>query len=132
MTVQGRVALRNDLISWLREIRGDLDSNAAEAAQEAGEAGRDAIRHVIETTESGLSPGKPDRILTGHMHERADFRVSRKGHTTRLEIGWLDQKASEKYFNAQEYGLGRVSFGMNSLLAAGFEARRVLTDRKYL
>jgi hypothetical protein len=48
-----------------------------------------------------------------------------------VQIGWLDQKSDEKYFNAQEYGLGPVAFGMNALLAAGFEAKRALEDRKY-
>lgn len=132
MTVQGRVTLRSDLIGYLRGIRGEFDSEALKAAQEAGEAGRDAIRHTIETTESGLRPGKPDRILTGHMHERADFKVTQSGHTTRLQIGWLGMKKAENYFEAQEYGLGRVTFGMHALLAAGFEAKRVLTDRKFM
>lgn len=131
MTVEGRVALRNDLISWLRDIRGELDSKAVEAGLEAGKAGRDAMRHIIETTESGLAPGKPDRILTGHMWRRADYRVSRTGHTTRVQVGWLDMKADEKYFEAQELGLGQVSFGMHALLAAGFEAKRTLEDKRY-
>lgn len=131
MTVAGRVELRNGLTDWLREIRGELDSRAVESGLEAGKAGRDAIRHVIETTESGLSPGKPDRILTGHMWERADYRVSRTGHTTRVQIGWLDMKADEKYFEAQELGLGRVTFGMHALLAAGFEAKRTLENKRY-
>lgn len=132
MTVQGRVQLRNDLTDWLRGIRGELDSKAVEAGLEAGRAGRDAIRHVIETTESGLAPGKPNRILTGHMWERADYRVSRTGHTTRVQIGWLDMKNDEKYFEAQELGLGPVTFGMHALLAAGFEAKRTLADRKFM
>lgn len=132
MTVQGRVGLRNDLVGFLREIRGDFKESALEAATEAGEAGRDAIRHTIETTASGLKPGKPDRVLTGHMRDRADFKVTQTGHTTRLQIGWLGMKKAENYFEAQEYGLGRVSFGMHALTAAGFEAKRVLTDKRFM
>lgn len=131
MTVQGRVALRNGLLGFLREIRGDLKDNALEAAREAGEAGRDSMRHTIETTPSGLSPGKPNRILTGHMWDRTDYRVTQAGNTTRVQIGWMNVKNAEKYFEAQEKGLGPVQGAMHALTKAQMEAQRVLKDKGF-
>lgn len=131
MTVQGRVQLRNDLISWLREIRGDLKDNALEAGLEAGEAGRDSMRNTIATTPSGLSPGKPNRILTGNMWDKSNYRVTQAGNTTRVQIGWLGIKAADNYFEAQEYGLGQVEFGMYALTKAELEAKRVLKDKGF-
>lgn len=131
MTVAGRVELRNGLTDWLREIRGDLKDNALEAALEAGEAGRDSMRNTIATTPSGLSPGKPNRILTGHMWDRSDYRVTQTGQTIRVQIGWLGTRKAEEYFIAQEEGLGKVAFGMNALTKAQLEAQRVLKNKGF-
>lgn len=131
MTVEGRVTLRNDLIGWLREIRGDFQDNALEAGLEAGETGRASMRNTIETTPSGLAPGKPNRILTGHMWDRADYKVTKSGHTVRVQVGWMGQKQAEDYFTAQEYGLGPVQGAMNSLVKAELEIKRVLKDKGF-
>lgn len=131
MTVEGRVALRNGLIGWLREIRGEFQDNALEAGLEAGEKGRDAMRHSIENTPSGLSPGKPNRILTGNMWDKADYKVTKTGHTVRVQVGWLGMKKDDHYFEDQEYGLGPVQGAMNALVHAEIVVRNELKERGF-
>lgn len=131
MTVQGRTELRDGLLRFLRGIRGDLNDRALEAGLEAGEAGRGVIRKTIETTPSGLSPNKPNRILTGHMWDRADYKVTQVGRTVRVQMGWIDAKAFESYFKDQEEGLNGVRFGMHALTKAQIEAKRILKDKGF-
>lgn len=131
MTVDGRTALRDGLLGFLRGIRGDLNDRALEAGLEAGEAGRGVIRKTIETTPSGLSPGKPNRILTGHMWDRADYKVTQVGRTVRVQMGWLNTKGDEKYFRDQEEGLNGVLFGMHALTKAQIEAKRILKNKGF-
>lgn len=131
MTVEGRVQLRNDLVSWLREIRGELQDNALEAGLEAGEKGMQAMRTTIEHTPSGLSPGKSNRILTGNMWDKTTYKVSQSGHSVRVQVGWLNVKAADRYFEAQELGLGPVTFGMHALTHAEIVVKNELKNRGY-
>lgn len=127
--VSGRTELRADLIKWLREGRKEFNDFALEMGLDAGEKARDSMRNTIETTPSGLAPGKPNRILTGAMWDAADYSVTQSGYKVRVKHGWL--RSRKKYFLHQELGTGGVAFGMYGLTKAQQEAIKLIEDRKF-
>lgn len=127
--VEGRVQLRTDLLKWLKEGRQEFNDFALELGLDAGEKARDSMRNTIETTPSGLAPGKPNRILTGAMWDAADYSVTQAGYKVRVRHGWL--KSRKRYFLDQELGTGGVAFGMYGLTKAQQEAIKLIEDRKF-
>lgn len=127
--VEGRTQLRSGMLKWLQEIRQDFNDSALELALDAGELARDSMRNTIETTPSGLVPGKNNRILTGAMWDAVDYSVTATGNKFRVKHGWLHSR--KKYFLAQELGTGPVAFGMYGLTKAQMEAIKLIEDRKF-
>lgn len=127
--VEGRTKLRTDLRNWLTENRKEFNDFALELGLDAGELARDSMRNTIETTPSGLAPGKPNRILTGAMWDAADYSVTQSGYKVRVRHGWL--RSRKRYFLDQELGTGGVAFGMYGLTKAQQEAINLIQDRKF-
>lgn len=60
-------------------------------------------QYVIASTPSGLSPGKPDRILTGDMWAAVDHTpVNTSRGRASVRVGWV--KELKDYFKFQETG----------------------------
>lgn len=127
--VGGRTELRAGLQNWLKENRQEFNDFALELGLDAGEKARDSMRNTIETTPSGLAPGKPNRILTGAMWDAADYSVTQTGYKVRVKHGWI--KSRKRYFLDQELGTGGVAFGMYGLTRAQEEAIKLIQDRKF-
>lgn len=127
--VDGRTKLRANLKGWLTENRKEFNDFALELGLDAGELARDSMRNTIETTPSGLAPGKDNRILTGAMWDAADYSVTQAGYKVRVRHGWL--RSRKKYFLDQELGTGGVAFGMYGLTKAQQEAINLIRDRKF-
>lgn len=126
--IVGRKEVNDGLRSWLMELEKGVNADAQEAALEAGIRGQAMMEHVIDTTESSLSPGKPNRNWTFKMRNSLDSRVNRRGTTITVEAGWLYTK--EGYFLLQEYGgtLGDKDItAMNALLAGHNEMLKTLS-----
>jgi len=127
--VEGRTQLRADLQNWLKENRQEFNDFALELGLDAGEKARDSMRNTIETTPSGLAPGKPNRILTGAMWDAVDYSVTQTGYKVRVKHGWL--RSRKRYFMDQELGTGGVAFGMYGITKAQEEAIKLIQDRKF-
>jgi hypothetical protein len=82
---------------------------------------------TVETTPSGLRPGKPDRVWTGHMRDEIRAEpVTSGGGVVKGVWGWPD---AEAYFNYQETGeaTGLKSIPpMHALLSSFIWAREEL------
>lgn len=100
--IEGRKEFNDSLQSWLMGLEKDMNKDVQEAALEAGVRGQAMMEHVIDTTESSLSPGKPNRNWTFNMRNSLDSKVGRRGTTISVETGWLDNK--EGYFLLQDDG----------------------------
>lgn len=94
---------------------GQVETLFDEAAQD----GAADIRRSVETTPSGIVPGKPDRIWTGNMRDSVKGEVEVRKDSIKASWGWLDvSSADAEYIFLQEYGGERVATGMHSLWAS--------------
>lgn len=100
--IEGRKAFNDGLRDWLMELEKGVNRDAQEAALEAGIRGQAMMEHVIDTTDSSLSPGKPNRNWTFNMRNSLDSKVNRRGTTISVEAGWLNNR--EGYFQLQDKG----------------------------
>ena len=126
--IVGRKEVNDGLQSWLMGLEKDMNRDVQEAALEAGVRGQAMMEHVIDTTESSLSPGKPNRNWTFNMRNSLDSKVGRRGTTISVEAGWLYNK--ESYFQLQDKGgkLGdRIITPMNALMAGHNEMLKTLS-----
>lgn len=121
--------IRDGLFAQLVEAEAAVKADAQEAALEAGIAGEEMVRWVIDHTPSSLSPGKDNRNWTFAMNHAVDSKVDRNGNTITVRAGWLNEQ--ELYFLLQEYGAtmpdGRHITPMNALMAAHVEMLKTLT-----
>ena len=127
--VDGRTQLRKDVGAWLDNNRKEFNDFALELGLDAGELAMNSMKRTIETTPSGLVPGKGNRILTGYMHDSATYSVTQSGFKVRVKHGWLYRR--KRYFLDQELGQGAVSFGMFGLTKAQEEAVNLVKNRKF-
>ena len=120
---------RLPLRTFLNEVEKDLNKRIMETALQAAETGAEHIRDAIRTTPSGLVPGKSNRIWSGHMLERVDSQVYKRGDTIVARAGWQNVRSSEKYFKMQDLGLGPVAFGMHAITGAQRLMEKELKDK---
>lgn len=114
----GHQNITKGLFQMLMQAERNVNADTQEAALEAAIAGQEAIKRTIDTTESSLSPGKPNRNWTFHMNQSVDADVRRTGTTIRIRAGWI--KTKEAYFLIQEDGgtvHGTTITPMNALFA---------------
>jgi len=126
--LEGYKNITDGLFQQLLAAERGIKTDAQEAALEAAIAGEEMVRHIIDTTESSLSPGKDNRNWTFHMRQAVDSDVRRNGNTITARIGWL--KDQEFYFLIQEYGgdvSGKTVTPMNALMAGHTEMLKTLT-----
>lgn len=126
--IVGRKEVNDGLQSWLMGMEKTMNADVQEAALESGVRGQALMEHTIDTTESALSPGKPNRNWTFNMRNSLDSKVKRTGTTITIEAGWLGNK--EDYFLVQEYGgdLGnRHISAMHALMAGHDEMLKTLS-----
>ena len=126
--IVGRKEVNDGLQSWLFGLERNMKADVQEAALEAGDRGQKMMEHTIDTTESALSPGKPNRNWTFNMRNSLDAKVDQRGLTISVTIGWLQNK--EDYFLVQEHGgdVGnRHITAMNSLVAGHDEMLKTLS-----
>lgn len=124
----GYKSITDGLFQQLLAAEKGVKADAQEAALEAAIAGQEMVKHIINTTESSLSPGKDNRNWTFHMNQSVDSEVRRNGNTITARIGWL--KDQEFYFLVQEYGGdvgGKTVTPMNALMAGHVEMLKTLT-----
>jgi len=121
--------ITDGLFAQLVQAEKNVKTDAQEAALEAGIAGEEQIRFIIDHTASSLRPGKDNRNWTFAMKQAVSSDVQRNGNTISIRIGWL--KEQELYFLLQEYGAdmpdGRTVTPMNALIAGQVEMLKVLT-----
>lgn len=126
--IVGRKEVNDGLRSWLMDLEKGVNRDTQEAALEAGVRGQAMMEHVIDTTDSALSPGKPNRNWTFNMRNSLDSKVDRRGTTISVQAGWLHNK--EGYFLLQEHGgkLGDKDItAMNALMAGHNEMLKTLS-----
>ena len=114
---------------FLNDAEKSFKRDVLREAQESAEVGADLVRYLIRTTPSGLSPGKQNRIWTGHMLERVDTQVFKRGETITIRAGWQNVSSKEKYFKAQDLGTNGVAFGMHAITSAQKTIERELKNR---
>lgn len=94
------------------------------------EEARDDMVNTVETTPSGLKPGKGDRVWTGNMRDTVSTKpVTSGGGKIVGEWGWF---TPEEYIRYQEYGkaAGRHPIPpMHALLKSVIKARQELQAR---
>lgn len=96
-----------------------------EIMQHVAEDGAEEVRRIIETTPSGIVPGKPDRIWTGQMHEAVGFDPLRvEDRKVTATFGWVG--TVEEYYLLQEAGVGYVQTPMHAILGAFIKQREEL------
>ena len=121
--------ITDGLFAQLVQAEKNVKTDAQEAALEAGIAGEEQIRFIIDHTASSLRPGKDNRNWTFAMNHAVSSDVQRNGNTISIRIGWL--KEQELYFLLQEYGAdmpdGRTVTPMNALIAGQVEMLKTLT-----
>jgi hypothetical protein len=121
--------ITDGLFAQLVQAEKNVKTDAQEAALEAGIAGEEQIRFIIDHTASSLRPGKDNRNWTFAMKQAVSSDVQRNGNTISIRIGWL--KEQELYFLLQEYGAdmpdGRTITPMNALMAGQVEVLKTLT-----
>lgn len=105
--------LRNFVENVDNKFHGGIHRVTADMERQA----KDTIQEFVRTTPSGLSPGKPDRIWTGAMHDNADARTRKTGDSYTIEYGWFGGFGNGDYVKDQELGSGDVAFGMHSFHA---------------
>lgn len=128
----GHQSITKGLFAQMMGLERKIKADVQEAALEAAIAGEKEIKHIIDTTESSLSPGKMDRNWTRNMRDSVDSRVDRKGNTITIRVGWIKNK--ETYFLLQNDGTDLVRNGvttiitpMNALMAGHEEMLKTLT-----
>lgn len=117
------------LTGFLNEVEKQFNRDVMSTARETAEAGAEHVRNAIRTTPSGLVPGKTNRIWSGHMLERVNTQVFKRGDTITIRAGWQNVRSSESYFKAQDLGLGNVAFGMHSITGAQRLMEKNLKDK---
>ena len=122
--------LRPTMNKFTAGIGGTLRVQSQRTAIRAGIAAQQAMRHVIETTPSDISEGKPDRVDTGYMRDRVDHNTTFRHQRYEVKFGWLQSR--KKYFLVQDqggiaFGKFQVS-GMFALRAGLRAAQRVLEE----
>lgn len=118
----GYQSIRDGLFQMLMQAERNVTRDSQEAALEAAIAGEAMIKHVIDTTESSLSPGKSNRNWTFNMNHSVDSDVKRNGTSITVRAGWINNQ--EAYFLLQNDGGDLVRNGvtttitpMNALMA---------------
>lgn len=128
----GHQSITKGLFAQMLGLERKIKSDTQEAALEAAIAGEEMVKHIIDTTESSLSPGKMDRNWTHNMNDSVDSRVDRRGNTISIRVGWIRNK--ETYFLLQNDGTDLIQNGrvttitpMNALMAGHEEMLKTLT-----
>lgn len=129
--VDNRKALTEGLAKWVRNLGTDLNDKALATGFKVGEDAKRTIQTFVATTPSALSPGKPDRIWTGNMFDRVDYKIQQRGNRVVVKFGWPGLRTSEAYIIEQEEGSPRVATGMHSMMYAAVEAKTTLKNRGY-
>ena len=131
--VVGRVPMMQALRQHVLAAEKLLRQEGEDAAIEAGIVGLETAREVIRTTPSSLSKyPKNNRIWTGQMIEALDTKVTRRGTTITVTVGWLKKK--EGYFLIQDKGgqvQGRTVTPMNALAGAQTAMRESVKRRGF-
>ena len=120
---------RLPLRTFLNQVEKQIDRDIIQIATEAAQEGAEHIREAIRTTPSGLVPGKQNRIWSGHMLERVDTQVFKRGSVITVRAGWQTLKRSEDYFKMQDLGTGPVAFGMHAITGAQRTMEKKLKDK---
>ena len=105
------------MLGNISAIDKDYNDAVDSVVLDAAEAAKLAIKETIDTTESALSPGKPNRNWTFTMNHAVDNDVKRSGNIRKITAGWINRK--ENYFLIQEKGgtvNGRHVWGMGALM----------------
>lgn len=128
--VTGHKSLTDGLFQHILAQEKAMKADVQEAALEAAIAGEDKVRHIIDTTESSLSPGKEHRNWTYSMRQNVGSDMKTKGHTTTIRAGWMENH-QKGYFLIQEHGGympdGRYVSPMEALEAGHIEMLKTLT-----
>lgn len=132
MTVKGTQDLKR-FATTLRGVPTDFVRREGRMfLDDLAEQNVDDQKNVIATTPSGLSPGKPDRIWTGDMHDAVDRTGvdSNKGRAS-VRVGWV--KTLEDYFKFQEtgQGMGRPSIPPMMMRLRGMIAAQEFTQSHF-
>lgn len=106
----------NRLNAYLTDFGKRTLEQVEEVFEDAAYEGVDDIRTTIETTRSGIVPGKPNRVWTGNMRDSVSYETETSKTSVKASWGWLNIDEEEAdYIFLQEYGGERVSFGMKAL-----------------
>lgn len=120
----------NDMQTNIQKALEGQERAVEQILEDIGEQAAEKMQNLIATTPSGIVPGKPDRILTGTMHDAVGSKpVTKKGNYRGVEFGWTEEQI--KYFIWQEQGTGSPLniVPMHALLQTFLEAREELRDR---
>lgn len=122
------------LVNWYRSKMMKIQEGTEDAMQDAGEAGKEIGRYLIETRGTGrtwLYPRNgregsyPGRVDTGKMRDAFGFRLTTQGNSRQMRVGWVSG-TREDYFKYQEGGFTHPSGidveGMHALQDAVEEA----------
>lgn len=131
--VVGRVDMMKGLRQHVLTAEKLLRLEAEDAAVEAGIVGEQTVRNVIATTPSSLSKyPKNNRIWTGQMINAVTAKVTKRGTTINIKVGWLEKK--EGYFRIQDQGgtvQGKTVTPMNALAGAQTAMRESVKARGF-
>jgi hypothetical protein len=132
MPVVGFREAMNALKANCDAIDADHEARVDEIVLDAAIRGEETIRRTIDTTPSGLSPGKDNRNWTFQMRNAVDSKVTKRGRIRKIQAGWLGLK--EKYFLFQETGTDPEGKRppippMHALVNANNEIRRYLDEQ---
>lgn len=128
----GHKSISTGLFQQYLGLERQIKKDVQEVALDAAVKGQSMMEHIIDTTESSLSPGKNNRNWTFNMRTSLDAKVTRNGNTISIRAGWLNNK--ETYFLLQNDGADLVRNGMtttitpmNALMAGHEEMLKTLT-----
>lgn len=128
----GYAGITKGLFDMLMAAERGIKADVQEAALVAAIAGEEEVRHIIDTTESSLRPGKMNRNWTFQMRQAVDSRVDPRGTTISIRVGWIN--IQEGYFLLQNDGADLVRNGhtttitpMNALMAGHTAILKSLT-----
>jgi len=128
--VEGRVSLRNSLLSFSSRALKQRKADVQNEAIVAGIIGKNTGQNIIATVPSSLSPGKVGRIWTGAMYRDFDATVDQVGTKIILKFGWVKRK--QKYYAVQENGgfaFGKSIVPMHAIAAATIAADNHLKSK---
>ena len=111
---------RLPLRTFLNQVEKQIDRDIVQIATEAAQDGAEHIREAIRTQ---------NRIWSGHMLERVDTQVFKRGSVITVRAGWQNLKRSEDYFKMQDLGTGPVAFGMHAITGAQRTMEKKLKDK---